>query len=69
MEQIDFDTELALKLSKIVHDKCQNTPHDIGVILAQEVTLHNLQKAGISGAKVREQFYNEFMERREKKNR
>lgn len=28
-------TDLAIELSKIVHDKCENVPHDIGIELAQ----------------------------------
>jgi hypothetical protein len=32
--------ELALALSKIVHDRCKDVPHDIGLILAKEVERH-----------------------------
>ena len=30
-------TTLAIELSKIVHDKCKDVPHDIGLILADKV--------------------------------
>ena len=47
--KIEFDTELALKLSKIVHDHCKDVPHDIGIKLAQEVFIQQLEKAGKRG--------------------
>lgn len=42
----DFDTELALKFSKIVHEKCQNVPHNIGILLAREE--QNMRKVVIT---------------------
>lgn len=35
-----FDVDLAIKFSKVVHEQCDNVPHDIGVTLAQIVTEH-----------------------------
>lgn len=29
-----FNVDLALKLSKVVHDECKDVPHDIGIKLA-----------------------------------
>lgn len=40
MQESEFDVELAIKLSKIVHDKCKGVPHDIGITLADEVKRH-----------------------------
>lgn len=40
-DEIDgFDITLALKLAKIVHDKCKDVPHDIGMLLGYEVVKH-----------------------------
>lgn len=36
-----FDVELALKLSKIVHNECKDVPHGIGIKLAQAVEFYN----------------------------
>jgi len=44
MEQKEEMHELALILSKIVHDKCSNVPHDIGLYLADAVDLHRIHK-------------------------
>lgn len=32
-----MNVELALKLSKIVHDQCENVPHDIGITLTEAI--------------------------------
>lgn len=39
-KQFEPSVKLALALSKIVHDRCKNVPHDIGLILAEEVICH-----------------------------
>lgn len=39
---IHFDPDLAVSLSKIVHDHCRDVPHDIGVVLALAVAKHQL---------------------------
>ncbi len=35
-----MDVKLSLKLSKAVHDRCHNVPHDIGIELEQIVREH-----------------------------
>ena len=35
-----MDVNLSLKLSKAVHDRCHNVPHDIGIELEQIVREH-----------------------------
>jgi len=40
----DFDYKLAIMLSKIVHEKCKDVPHDIGINLAREVYRLNEKK-------------------------
>lgn len=32
-------TEIALKISKIVHDNCDNVPHDIGLKIVESLSL------------------------------
>lgn len=32
-------TEIALKISKIVHDNCDNVPHDIGLKIMESLSL------------------------------
>lgn len=41
---LKFDPELAHALSVIVHNRCPEAPHDIGVYLAQEVERRNPRK-------------------------
>jgi hypothetical protein len=36
----NFDDELSVKLSKFVHDNCEEVPHDIGIHLARIVKEH-----------------------------
>lgn len=44
-KQFEPSVKLALALSKIVHDRCKNVPHDIGLILAEEVICHLTSKS------------------------
>jgi hypothetical protein len=44
-----MDVKLALKLSKAVHDRCHNVPHDIGITLEQIVREHENEQLNIHG--------------------
>lgn len=69
--EIDFEAELAIRLGQIVHEKCNDAPHDIGDHLAKEVFLYRLEQAGkrgaSAGAELRERFYNEYIVRKIKR--
>ena len=40
-----LDVELALKLSRYVHNNCKDVPHDIGLKLMEIINNHNQQEA------------------------
>ena len=46
MPETDFSPELAVRLSKIAHNLCNDVPHDIGITLAQEVTRFYAEEPG-----------------------
>lgn len=35
-----IDSELALKISRYIHDKCKDVPHDIGLCIADIIEQH-----------------------------
>jgi hypothetical protein len=52
-----MDVKLALKLSKAVHDRCHNVPHDIGITLEQIVREHENEQLNIHGVSVKRPDY------------
>lgn len=40
LDEVRTDVELAVKLSKYVHDNCKEVPHDIGMKLMEIISEH-----------------------------
>ena len=38
-----MDVDLAIKLSKLVHDECKEVPHNIGITLTRIIEKHQKQ--------------------------
>ena len=44
-----MDVELALKINKIIHDECNDVPHDIGLRISELVEKHQAEQLILSG--------------------